>query len=421
MKLTRKTLLLLAVALITAISAILILKLPPAKPAGGEAHAEEHGHGGNEKKADEHATEESPAEHQAEAADAHAEHEEHGGEHVEMSDAAIKSAGIQLVKAGPATLSGEQLLPGEIRFNEDRLSHVTARLAGVVSSVHTNLGAKVKKGQLLAVIESQVLAELRSDYLAAIKRKELAQSTFDREKKLWEAKISPEQDFFSARKDLAEAEIVVRSLKDRLSAIGAGVSGAGNLARFELRAPQDGLVMEKHITPGEAVKEDADLLVIADLSTVWAEITVYPANLNQIHIGQNVRIHSTELNHEARGQVAYIGSLVGEQTRSAKARVTLSNPEGRWRPGLFVNVALAEGQYPAKMVLPVSSLHTYEEKTVVFVREGDAFEVQPVKIGRKDQQSVEILEGLDPGALVAATNSFIVKAELGKASAEHEH
>jgi cobalt-zinc-cadmium efflux system membrane fusion protein len=130
-----------------------------------------------------------------------------------------------------------------------------------------------------------------------------------------------------AQKDLAEAEIAVQSAADRLRAIGAGVSTQSrDLARFELRAPLDGLITEKHLTAGEAVKEDANLFQIADLSSVWAEISLYPKNLNQIRLGQKVTVKAAELNMETSANVSYIGALVGEQTRTAKARVT----PGQW-------------------------------------------------------------------------------------------
>lgn len=411
-----------AVILVAVLLAVLILSAPKPAPTGEEGHAHSEGEKPSAKKHAEHAGhvegEKAHAEH---ADEGHTNHAEDGGDHVEMNDATVKSSGIVLVKAGPATLQGERMLPGEIQFNADGLSHVTPRLSGVAVQVLTTSGAEVKKGAVLAVIESQQLAELRSRYLSSSTRLELAKSIHEREKKLWESKISPEQDYLNARKDLAEAQIEVRSLTDRLQALGASTRTSGGLARYELRAPRSGVIIEKHVTPGEAVKEEKDLFVIADLATVWAEITVHPQMLGSIRVRQAVRIVSPDLNAEIPGTIATIGSLIGEKTRTGKAWVTLPNPQGRLRPGLFVNVYIVEGQQKAGVVVPLTALQTHEKREVVFVREGDAFEARPVKLGRKDETSIEIVEGLKDGDIVATTNSFIIKAELGKKTAEHAH
>lgn len=352
----------------------------------------------------------------------HDEKDEHGTERVEMHNEAIKKAGIELQRAGSVKLSNIVPLPAEIRFNQDQTAEVTPRLAGVVVSVHKNLGDRVRKGELLATLESQMLAEWRSDYLAAQKRLELARSNFEREKRLWDDKITAEQDLLLAKKEVAEADIARQAAADRISSIGAVLpTQPRNLARFELRAPLSGTVVEKHITPGEAVKEDATLFQVTDLSTVWAEIAVYPKNISQIRQGQKVSVSAAELGSQTVGTVSYIGAQVGQQTRTAMARVTLSNPDGKWRPGLFVTVGVLEGDVTVGVAVKSVALQTVEGRQVVFVREGDSFEARPVELGRKDGQWVEVVKGLRAGDVYAANNSFIVKSELGKAGAEHEH
>jgi cobalt-zinc-cadmium efflux system membrane fusion protein len=132
----------------------------------------------------------------------------------------------------------------------------------------------VKRGQVLAVIASTGLSEQRSELLAAQKRLSLAKSTYEREKKLWEEKISAEQDYLQAQQTLREAEIAVANSQQKLVALGASATVSGSLNRYEIRAPFDGMVVEKHIALGEAVKEDASIFTISDLSFVWAEIVV---------------------------------------------------------------------------------------------------------------------------------------------------
>jgi cobalt-zinc-cadmium efflux system membrane fusion protein len=345
---------------------------------------------------------------------------------VKMTDAATKGAGIELATAGPARIRSMLQLQGEIQFNGDRVAHVVPRLAGVVVGSAKNLGDPVKKGELLITLESQTLADLRSERLAALTRLELARTTFDREKRLWEGKISAEQDYLASRTALAEAEIAYRTATQKLAALGLTPAeiargGAEGLTRYEIRAPIDGLVIEKHAAVGEAVKEDATIFVVADLSTVWVEMTVYPKDLDKVKVGQQVTVRATAFAATAEGRVSYVGSLVGEQTRSAKARVTLPNPERAWRPGLFVTVDLVENEAEVPVAVPVGAIQDYRDGNVVFGRFGDVFEARPVELGRTDGRTVEIVKGLAAGTQYGATNSYVLKADLGKAGASHDH
>ena len=239
---------------------------------------------------------------------------------VRMDDAMTKSAGIELRTAGPAKIRSTLQLQGEIQFNQDRLAHVVPRLAGVVVKSAKNLGDTVKKGELLAILESQTLADLKSEHFATQTRLDLAQSNFEREKRLWEEKISAQQDYFASRQALAEVQIAHRNVEQKLLALGldhAAVmrGGADGLTRYEIRAPIDGVVTEKHLALGEAVKEDASIFTIADLSSVWAELTIYPKDLSSVKLGQKVMVRASALNAEAAGQ----GGLRGLADRRTDA------------------------------------------------------------------------------------------------------
>ena len=256
---------------------------PVSETAEPAAHAEAEGHDDKEH-------------HGSRAGDGHADTGGHGdAEHhvgktetegeahdetIVLTDAQIQSAGIGIDKATPARIRTSSQLPGEIRFNEDRTAHVVPRLTGVVESVPANLGQPVKRGQVLAVIASTGLSELRSELLAAQRRLALARSTYTREKQLWQEKISAEQDYLAAQQTLREAEIAVANAQQKLVALGASATGTGSLNRYEIRAPFDGIVVEKHIALGEAVKEDASIFTLSDLSSVWAEIVVPAKDLN---------------------------------------------------------------------------------------------------------------------------------------------
>ncbi|WDG57091.1 efflux RND transporter periplasmic adaptor subunit [Pseudomonas chlororaphis] len=339
---------------------------------------------------------------------------------VELSAEQIQAADIQLAEAAPRDLSSLLTLPGEIRFDEDRTSHIVPRAAGVVESVAVNLGQTVKKGELLAVIASQQISDQRSELAAAERRVELARTTFQRERQLWVDQISAEQDYLLARQTLQEAEIALNNARQKMNALsGSAVLAGGN--RYEMRAPFDGVVVEKHLSVGEVVGETSAAFTLSDLSRVWVTFGVFPKDLNKVRVGKPVRVQSTELGTQVQGTVAYVGSLLGEQTRTATVRVTVPNPDDVWRPGLFVSVQVATDTYQAGVTVPQSAIQTVEDKPAVFVRVADGFQATPVVLGGSEGGFVEIREGLRAGAQVATTGSFILKSELGKGSAEHGH
>ncbi|AZL68402.1 MULTISPECIES: efflux RND transporter periplasmic adaptor subunit [Pseudomonas] len=377
--------------------------------SSGQAQHDDHGeedHGHAEEKDDGHG-------HAASEGEDHA--EEEGQLHLTAEQ--IQAAGVQLVTAGPQTLGTAISFPGEIRFDEDRTAHVVPRVPGVVESVHADLGQAVKRGQVLAVIASQQISELRSEQQAAQRRLELARLTFEREKQLWQERISAEQDYLQARQALQEAEIAAANAGQKVAAVAP--AGKGN--RYELRAPFDAVVVEKHLTVGEVVDETSNAFTLSDLSRVWATFAVAPRDLDKVVSGRGVTVSAPDLGAQVQGKVNYVGSLLGEQNRAATVRATLANPNGAWRPGLFVNIAVTVERFDAAVVVPEAALQTWEEQTVVFARTEEGFEARPVKPGRRDGGQVEIHEGLAAGTQVAAAGSFVLKSELGKGSAEHSH
>ena len=342
---------------------------------------------------------------------------------VAISDAQLKSNGLEVATVGPARIKTALQLQGEIRLNEDRTVHVVPRLAGLVESVSVNAGDTVRRGQVLAVLSSQSLADQRSELLGAHKRLGLARTTFEREKSLWEGKISAEQDYLQARVALQEAEIAEQSARQKLASLGAvaSSSSSGNLTRYEVRAPIDGVITDKQISVGEVVKEDTNIFVVADLTTVWVEMTVYAKDLNTVKVGQAARVKATSFEAQATGKLSYVGSLVGEQTRAAKARVVLPNPQGLWRPGLPVNVELTADEVEVPLAISVDAVQTLRDWTVVFGRYGEQFEARLVELGRSDGTMVEVLGGLQAGERYAAKNSYLIKADIGKSGASHDH
>lgn len=340
--------------------------------------------------------------------------------HIPLDAARREAAGIGLATAGPGTLRRTTDFPGEIRLDEDRTAHVVPRLAGVAEAVPAQLGQRVRRGELLAVIASPQLAEQRSELLSAQRRQEAARLAFEREDRLWRERIAAAQDREQAQTALREADIAVAAAQQKLAAVGAGAHATA-LNRLELRAPLDGTIVEKHLTRGEAVKDDASIFTVADLDRVAAEFAVPAQDLAGLRVGQRGVVTSTAFDGRAQGRVAYIGALLGEATRTARARVLLDNPQGAWRPGLFVTVQLQGEEEALALAVPADAVQTLDGERVVFKAVAGGFEAVPVQTGRSDGRLTEVLAGLQPGERVAAKNAFVLKAELGKASADHAH
>ena len=425
-----------------AAAAAIVYGTQPAKPAaqthghghGGESHdhdaKSDHKHDGEKERAHdekhEHEHSHDEGEHKDDAHGKNAAEKEHEDGLLKFDAERAKTAGVTLLQAGPAAIGSSLQLPGEIRFNEDRTAHVVPRVAGVAESVAANLGQMVKKGQLLAVLSSPAVSEQRSELMAAQKRLALARTTYQREKQLWQEKISAEQDYLQAQQVMREAEIAAANAQQKLAAIGAGMGAgtgsAGGLNRFELRAPFDGVVVEKHLSVGEAVQDSTAVFTISDLRSVWAEMKVAASDLPFVRVGEKAVVQATAFESKATGTVAYVGALIGQDTRTAPARITLDNPEGIWRPGLFVNVDLTASSQQAAVSVATAAVQKIDgDKPVVFVPLEGGFKAQSVKLGKSDAQNTEVLQGLTAGQSYVNGGSFILKSELGKATAEHVH
>jgi cobalt-zinc-cadmium efflux system membrane fusion protein len=337
--------------------------------------------------------------------------------------------GIEAATAGPGRIKSLKQLPGEIALNEDRLSHVVPRVPGVVLESRKNLGDNVREGDILAIIDSRELGEAKSKYLVAMEREKLAKYNFERAQSLWDRQVIPEKEFLTTQKAYLEEKIELAAATRKLMTLGLSEKDVSdladgslkNLTQFIIRAAFDGVIVRKHLSPGEWVKEDAEIFVIADLSEVWVEITVYDKDMESVFIGQEATVRNGVSDLEAVGKVSYIGPLVGEQSRTAKARVVVPNPEGRWRPGTFVKVHLVREEISAPVVVSNAAIQSFRNWSVVFFQHDDQYEVRPLELGRTDGKFTEVRKGLSPGERYVTRNSFILKAELGKAGIAHEH
>jgi cobalt-zinc-cadmium efflux system membrane fusion protein len=341
---------------------------------------------------------------------------------VRLDEAMMKEFGVEVGTAAPGVLASQLEIPGEIVPNADRLVKVVPSVAGVVTTVAKSLGDTVQKGEILAIIDSRELTDAKSAYLGATKKLGITKTTLQREEELWKKKISPEQDYLDAKRGSDEAQIELSASQQKLMALGLSAQEVTSLpaqkdvllSKYELKAPFAGTIIEKRVTVGDALKDDAVAFVVADLSTVWVSFNIQQKDFAAVKPGQQVSFFSKNLPSDIQGTLSYVDPLVGQDTRTLVARAVLPNETGLFRPGLFVTARLTIDEVKAPLVIPVTALITDEGKKSVFVKTGEEFRPQAVTIGRSNEKQVEVTAGLEAGQQYAAKGVLTLKAQLSK-------
>lgn len=201
----------------------------------------------------------------------------------------------------------------------------------------------------------------------------------------------------------------------------ASVESNQSLRVYELKAPFAGTVIERGATLGEYVSEQKPTFVVADLSTIWVDFSVYRHDLKKVHVGDTVLVDLEDGGTPVEAKISYVSPVGSSDTQSALARAVLRNPDGRLRPGLFVTGRLLLSEKPVPLAIKRDAVQTFENRNVVFVRDGEKFEPREIELGERDAEQAEVVFGLSEGDVYAARNSFVIKAELGKSTAAHEH
>lgn len=210
--------------------------------------------------------------------------------------------------------------------------------------------------------------------------------------------------------------------KDEVLAV---VESNESLRTYEVIAAVGGTIIAKDATLGEFVKDDTALFTIADLSSVWVDLSVFRQDFKLLKVGEAVTLHVGEDAEPIQTKIDYISPFGAEGTQTMLARCIVANTSGDLRPGLYVTAEVATGETKAPVAVKAGAIQTLHEKTVVFVldtddKDGNGYQAVEVKLGAKDHEHVEILEGMKPGEKYVAVNSFILKAEIGKSEAEEE-
>jgi cobalt-zinc-cadmium efflux system membrane fusion protein len=202
----------------------------------------------------------------------------------------------------------------------------------------------------------------------------------------------------------------------------ASVHSNESLAEYAITAPMSGTIVAQEAAVGQTVDHESVLYTVADLARVWVDFPIYPQSAGRIRPGQAVRVR-TDSGPPLAGssEVRYVGPLLEQDTRVSYGRAILDNRDRRWQPGAYVAVAVTVERVEVPVAVPDAAIVRMTNGPAVFRSEGGRFEMQPVVVGRTDGLMTEIVSGLEPGALIAVRNTFLLKAELGKSEAVHEH
>lgn len=368
-------------------------------------------------------------------------HEEMPGR-VTLAAAAMSEAGVETWQVKPVDLAHLLVLNGNIGHDDNRLLQVASNVRGRVAAIPVDLGARVRKGDALLTLESVDLGKAREEFLRETSSLSVASRGYDRAKKLVEAQAissgefqAREGDYLSRRAAAQAAERALHLLGDseqeiarlKNAAESDGVLPSADAPRLTLRAPFDGRVVDRKVTPGSLVEALQPLMTVANLSTVWVFLQAYEKDLALLHVGLPVTIRTEAYPQESfKGQIDFVGSMLDPAVRTVRLRATVDNRSEKLKPGMFakalVDVPKPEAEARTILAVPQSALQTLEGRSTVFVQvEPGAFERHFIEIGHSFEGFTEVLSGVKAGDVVVTEGSFIVKSEFAKASLAEEH
>lgn len=324
-------------------------------------------------------------------------------------------AGLRMVPALERATSREVSATARVAYDATRVAQINPRMPGVVLSIAADVGARVKAGQALAVIESAGVGAEQSRLQAAETRVEVAEANLRRVESLRGEGISPEREVLEARREREEARADVRAARSALGMVGARADGS---AQYTLKSPLAGIVTQRTATIGRLVDGDDILFEIVDPSAMWIELEVPEGELSLIAIGQTAVVTLDGVpEREFSGPVSFLSPAVDPRTRTALARVPLANADGVLRANLFGRGRIAVTDPRAAVLVPRAAVQRARSVSLVFVRTAeDTFEGRRVKVGAGSGELVSVAGRVKPGDEIVTEGSFLLKTETLKDS-----
>ena len=275
----------------------------------------------------------------------------------------------------------------------------------------------MNQGDLLATVQSQELIRLNAERTLALDTLQFARKKMEQERVLFQKKVSPEIDYINAKREFENAQTRANELNSLIRSYG----GAGN-GTIEVRAAMSGTILQVLGAVGSNVTPSSPLFKIANTSQLIAVVNVPADQLDAINPNNKVTVkpQTQTGTEEALGRIKYISDVIDPKTRTAQVFIEIPN-QFRWRSGQLITAQIFENQSMKPMVVREDALQNFRDWDVVFIRVGNDFEARPLELGDKFNGFVEVKSGLKAGQIYAAGNSYLLKAELGKSGATHDH
>jgi len=330
---------------------------------------------------------------------------------------------IETVGERPSSEAAGQMATGVVQANTYKETPVVSLVGGIVRSVGAELGQKVRRGQRVAVVFSNELAEAQSRYLTAVATLDEHHRHHLRTIKLVEIGAASRQDLEMTISQYREAESNLANLRQKLALLGMTAQRIDSLnstsqisSEVTVPSPSSGTVTSRTVNPGEVIEANKELMRVTDLSTVWVVGQVYEKDLATVRVGSGANITSDAYPGRVfRGRVSYVDPKIDPATRTAQVRIELSNPGQILKIGMYVNVAFgalgnAEKTTPA---IPKDAVQTIGNQQYVFLStdKSNEFVLRPVRLGPESNGFYPVLEGLSAAERIVIEGSFLLRAE----------
>jgi cobalt-zinc-cadmium efflux system membrane fusion protein len=340
-----------------------------------------------------------------------------------VKPAPVISKDIETAVVNPSQLEPVFTLVGKIAYGEDRYSRISSPLQGRVLEVRVKLGDHVKAGDILLVMDSPDITSAYSDFIKEASELDYATRAFELAKDLYQSKAVPFKDFKQAENDLVKARAEFRRAKERLLSLRVP---AGELekplaqqritARFEMRSPLAGTVVERAVTPGQSVGGDPSqvLFTVADLEKLQMVADVYERDIALVKVGQVATV-----NVEAYpgvgfpAAIALVGDVVDPITRTVKVRAWVNNDNHKLKPEMFARLNIQVGAEETRfLAVPKEAVLEIDGKQFVYVVEAEGRYVRrQVKVAPSAGDQLLVLEGLKPGERIVVKGAVLIKGQ----------
>ncbi len=347
---------------------------------------------------------------------------EAGGLKLSVEEA--QRAGIKVETLAQQAFADAITVTATIRPNQDRIARVAPRVEGRIVQVTASLGAQVKAGQSLAVLDSLAIGEAQAALLHAQSGQRVAQADFKRAESLVADEIIPQRDFLRAKADMEKASAELRAAQDKLRLLGGSArsDGAAN-STFPLTSPLAGTVIQKKATVGELGTPSEALFTVADLSKVWIEANLTEDTLSKVRVGSAATVTVVAYPGERfAGRVTYVASLLDKDSRTIPARIEVENKDGRLKPEMFATATIdTNGAERKALSVPDAAILLLQGQLTIFVEEQGGYEARAIEAGDKLSGRTVIKSGVAAGEKVVTAGAYALKARLLKSQISDEH